>query len=116
MESSNKPIETLRDGRLKATIWENHSDSGAYHTVALAKVYEDRDGKLQETSSFSAGELLRVGELAREAHGLIRDLRRAHNLERTNEREVEGRNERKHRPRRAASDRFGEREGPSMSR
>lgn len=81
MESKNKPIETLRDGRIKATIWENQSDRGAYHTVALAKVYEDRDGKLQETSSFSAGELLRVAELAREAHGVIRELRRDRTLE-----------------------------------
>ena len=82
MESKNKPIETLRDGRLKATIWHNESEGGAYHTVALAKVYEDRDGKLQETSSFSAGELLRVAELAREAHGVIRGYRRDLALER----------------------------------
>ncbi|MEO1193306.1 MAG: hypothetical protein AAFY02_16205 [Pseudomonadota bacterium] len=79
----NKPIETLRDGRLKATVWENKNEKGSYHTVSLAKVYEDRNGKLQETNSFSAGELLRIAELARESHGHIRDMRREHAVERS---------------------------------
>lgn len=79
---SNAPLETLRDGRLKATIWENQGESGTYHTVSLAKIYEDRDGKLQETHSFSGGELLRIAELAREAHGVVRGLRRDAALER----------------------------------
>ncbi|SMD04531.1 hypothetical protein [Primorskyibacter flagellatus] len=78
----NSPIETLRDGRLKASLWLNENDKGSYYTVSLAKVYEDRDGKLKETNSFSAGELLRVAELAREAHGEIRERNREHAIER----------------------------------
>lgn len=84
----NQPLETLRDGRLKATLWENQGENGLYHTVSLAKVYEDKQGQLQETSSFSAGELLRVAELARESHGLIRDLRREHAHDRNTERDA----------------------------
>ena len=114
--ASNQPLETLRDGRLKATVWENQSDTGPYHTVTLAKVYEDKDGHLQETSSFSASELLRVAELARESHGLIRDLRREHNLDRHAERATPKREERPHRPRKASADRFAGREGPSLDR
>jgi len=83
--ASKKPIETLRDGRLKAAIWQNESDKGSYYTVSLAKVYEDREGKLRETNSFSAGEMLRVSELAREAHNVIRDLNREHAVERKTE-------------------------------
>lgn len=87
--ASNTPLETLRDGRLKATVWENAGDNNeTYHTVTLAKVYEDRNGQLQETSSFSAGELLRVAELAREAHGVIRGLRREQAVERRAEQEA----------------------------
>lgn len=112
----NQPLETLRDGRLKATLWENQSESGPYYTVTLAKVYEDKDGHLQETSSFSASELLRVAELARESHGLIRDLRREHNLDRSAERDTPERSERPHRPRKASVDRFAGREGPSPDR
>ncbi len=73
----NTPLETLRDGRVKATVWENtNADGEAYHTVSIAKTYEDRNGKLQDSHSFSAGEFLRVAELARDAHRLIRDVRR----------------------------------------
>lgn len=112
----NQPIETLRDGRLKATVWENEGESGTYHTVTLAKVYKDKDGQLQETSSFSAGELLRIVELARESHGLIRDIRREHNLDRSAEHEAPTQEQRPHRPRRASADRFAGRDGPSMER
>ena len=114
--TSNQPVETLRDGRLKATVWENDGEKGVYHTVKLAKVYQDKDGQLQETSSFSAGELLRIAELARESHSLIRDIRREHNLERNAERETPTHQERPHRPRSASADRFAGREGPSMDR
>lgn len=71
----NAPLETFRDGRLKATVWANEGERGIYHTVTFAKTYEDKDGKLQETSSFTGSELLRVAELAREAHAFTRDLR-----------------------------------------
>lgn len=83
--ASNHPIDTLRDGRLKATVWANAGENNeTYHTVTLAKVYEDRNGQLQETASFSPGELLRIAELAREAHGVVRGLRREMAAERTN--------------------------------
>lgn len=73
----NIPLDTLRDGRLKATIWENVNEKNeTYHSVTLAKTYEDRNGKLQDSHSFSGGELLRVAELAREAHSFIRGVRR----------------------------------------
>lgn len=85
----NKPIETLRDSRLKASIWENESEKGPYYTVSLAKIYEDKDGQLQETQSFSASELLRVAELAREAHGVVRDLKRERSQERNTEQQAE---------------------------
>lgn len=90
----NKPIETLRDSRLKASIWENESEKGPYYTVTLAKIYEDKDGHLQETQSFSASELLRVAELAREAHGVVRDLKRERSHERNTEQQAEQGNSR----------------------
>ena len=52
--STNAPIQTLRDGRLKAAIWQNDSDKGPFHTVTLTRIYEDSAGKLQESASFSA--------------------------------------------------------------
>jgi hypothetical protein len=86
---SNSPLNVLRDGRLKATVWENEGENGTYHTVTLAKIYEDNNGKLQETNSFSGGELLRIAELAREAHSYVRDLRREVAVERKAETRAE---------------------------
>lgn len=72
MSNENKPtpVETLRDGRLKATIWENQNENGSYHSVSLAKTYEDKQGRLQDSHSFTGSELLRIAELARESHAL----------------------------------------------
>lgn len=76
-QSANAPLETLWDGNLKATIWQNTSEAGKpYHTVSLSRLYEDRAGKPQESNAFSASELLRIAELAREAYSTVLDVRR----------------------------------------
>lgn len=87
MSNENKPtpVETLRDGRLKATVWENQNENGSYHSVSLAKTYEDKQGRLQDSHSFTGSELLRIAELARESHSLIRDLRRERSVEQRQE-------------------------------
>ena len=73
----NEPVTTLRDGRLKAVLWQNESrDRETYYSVTLAKTYEDQNGKLRDTSSFSESELLRVAELAKEMRGVMLNLRR----------------------------------------
>lgn len=76
MSEKNKPDLVLRDGSLKATVWNNRSENGSFHTVTLAKTYEDQDGKLQDTSSFYHSDLLRIAELGRDAYTKINDLRR----------------------------------------
>ena len=73
----NPPVETLREGPLKAALWRNESERGAYHAVTLARTYKDREGQLQETSSFRAKDMLGLSELARRAHHHAHDLDRA---------------------------------------
>ena len=79
---TNAPVATFRDGRLHAKVWENDGSDGSYHTVTLAKTYEDRNGQLQDSHSFTGSEALRVAELAREAHAHMRQLRREQSVER----------------------------------
>ena len=79
---NTRPADVIRDGALKATIWENDGEKGPYFTTKLAKTYEDRDGKLRDTDGFSSGDLLRVSELAREAYARTRSLRRERQSER----------------------------------
>ena len=88
-EPVNAPLTTLRDGMLKATVWENEGKTGPYHSVTLSKLYEGDDGKLKETQSFSPSDLLHVAELARDAHRVVRDRRRDLSRERDAEPVVE---------------------------
>lgn len=80
-----RPADTLRDGSLKATIWENRGENGTYYTTTLARTYEDKNGKLRDTNSFGGTDLLRVAELARDAYArsnvLRRELNQAHQQE-----------------------------------
>ena len=73
-QNSNKPKQTLRDGMLKATIWENQGEQGLFHTATLSKIFE-KDGKLKDGHSFAGGDLLRIAELAKEAYHRIRRYR-----------------------------------------
>lgn len=68
-----RPEETLREGSLKAAIWRNEGEKGAYHSVTVARTYKDRDGQLQDTQSFRAKDMLGLSELARQTHHNVQD-------------------------------------------
>lgn len=73
--STNKPVSTLRDGSLSATIWSNPSEKGTRYSVNLSRVYTDKEGTLKDSDSFSGSEVLRVSRLARLAYDEILSLR-----------------------------------------
>ena len=75
------PVETLRDGFLKVTIWQNDGEKGPYFTASFTKTYE-KEGELHDGHSFHSSDLLGVSELARQAYGDIRERRAALNKER----------------------------------
>lgn len=70
------PASVIRDGDLKASIWENSGKNGPYFTTTFAKTYRDRNNELRDTSVFNNSDLLRISELARQAYGRTNDLRR----------------------------------------
>ncbi|MEL6468050.1 MAG: hypothetical protein AAFQ58_24065 [Pseudomonadota bacterium] len=72
-----RPEDTVREGPLKAAIWRNESENGAYHSVTVARTYKDRDGNLQDTQSFRSKDMLGLSELARCAHHHVNELDRA---------------------------------------
>ncbi len=74
--SKTRPVENLREGPLKAAIWRNESEKGAYHSVTLARTYKDKNGEPRDTNSFRAKDMLGVSELARRAHHHSHDLDR----------------------------------------
>ena len=62
--TTNKPAATLRDGRLKATIWKNTGEKGTYHRVDFSRSYQDAKGDWHDSNRFSGTELLRLAHLA----------------------------------------------------
>ena len=74
--SDKGPADQIFDGRIKATIWRNESDKGVYFSTTFSRLYEDDKGNVKESNSFSGADMLRVGELARQAYGRSNELRR----------------------------------------
>jgi len=69
---SNQPFKTLRDGSIKATIWENATNDGeVFYSVDFVRGYKDKEGNWQDSTSFSGAELLRVANLATQAYNVI---------------------------------------------
>lgn len=73
---ANKPIDTLRDGAIKAVIWKNElKDGGVRFSVDLVRSYTDEQGNWKDSHYFSNGELLRVAHLASKAYDRLGKLR-----------------------------------------
>lgn len=45
--SNNPPVETLRDGALKASIFRNEGDNGPFFNTIFSKTYKDELGELR---------------------------------------------------------------------
>lgn len=67
-EDRNRPLETLRDGNLKAAIWENTRDDKTSHSVQFRRSFRDQDGQLRDSDSFSGADLLRLARLAQQSY------------------------------------------------
>jgi hypothetical protein len=67
-KTKTRPVETLRDGAIKAAIWRNESENGDFFSVTFARTYKDSQGDLQDTDSFSGTQLLRLARLAEKAY------------------------------------------------
>jgi hypothetical protein len=59
----NRPAHEARLGRVKATVWANHTERGVYYSTVFARLY--KDGEKWETSqSFGREDLPLVAQLA----------------------------------------------------
>jgi hypothetical protein len=74
--ADNRPVDVIRDGNLKASIWRNEGENSVAYATTIARTYKTEDGAYRESNSFTGTELLRVSELARKAYDRTNDLRR----------------------------------------
>ena len=70
-----QPTTTLRDGRMKATIWQNAAADGPFYSAEFTRTYTDPNGQPQDTGSFSGSDLLKLARLAEKAYDATLSLR-----------------------------------------
>ena len=76
-QTNKKPIETIRDGAIKASIWKNQGEKGPFYSVRITRTFTDDQGQYHDSDSFSGSELLRVARLAAKAYDRANELRSA---------------------------------------
>ena len=75
MTTKNQPIETIRDGAIKATIWKNPTERGtSFYSVDFSRTYKQGE-TFKDSHSFSGTEPLQVARLAALAYDKIAELR-----------------------------------------
>lgn len=72
--TKKRPVETLRDGAIKAAIWKNESENGVFYNVTFARTYQAAGGGLQDADSFSGSQLLKLARIADQAYARTRAL------------------------------------------
>jgi hypothetical protein len=69
---AQRPAHEIRLGRIKATIWANHGETGTWYNVTLSRTYKDGD-EWKSSSSFGRDQLLTVAKVADLANSWIHD-------------------------------------------
>jgi hypothetical protein len=70
-KSTNKPVEEVRIGSVKAAIWKNETESGPRFNVTFQRLYRDGESGWRSTDSFGRDDLLVLAKVADQAHGRI---------------------------------------------
>ncbi len=80
-ETTNKPVDEVRIGRVKATIWRNLTDDGKpRYNVVFARLYKDGD-TWASSPSFGRNDLLVLAKVADLAHTRVLQLPQGSNGE-----------------------------------
>lgn len=68
--SKHQPVQTLRFGLIKASIWRNNTPSGDRHVVTVVRLYRNGD-VWKESTRFGRDDLLLVAKIINAAHTWI---------------------------------------------
>lgn len=79
--TAHTPVDEIRIGRIKATIWANIAADGRIrHNVALTRLYKTDEG-WRQTQSFGRNDLLVIAKVVDQAHARILALQPAADAE-----------------------------------
>ena len=68
--ANQQPVDEIRIGRVKATIWRNGTDEQPGHNVTFGRLYKEAD-QWKTTQSFGRNDLLVLAKVADQAHSRI---------------------------------------------
>ena len=68
--ANQKPVDEIRIGRVKATIWRNGTGEQPRHNVTFSRLYKDGD-QWKSTHSFGRNDLLVLAKVADQAHSRL---------------------------------------------
>ncbi len=75
-KSGNRPVETLRDGPLKVSIFRNSGENGAFYSLDPGRIYTDeKTNEVREVSSLSGSEPLRMAHLLTKGYERVGEFR-----------------------------------------
>ena len=78
--ANQKPVDEIRIGRVKATIWRNGTDERPRHNVTFGRLYKEAD-QWKTAQSFGRNDLLVLAKVADLAHTRIFELPQVENQE-----------------------------------
>ena len=68
--ANQKPVDEIRIGRVKATVWKNGTEAQPRYNVTFSRLYKDGD-HWKSTQSFGRNDLLVLAKVADQAHTRI---------------------------------------------
>lgn len=75
-DEQNKPVETLRDGALKVSIFQNKGKVRDYFTYVPSRIFTDtQTGEIKETPNLSGSDPLRMANLLNKSYDRIAEFR-----------------------------------------
>jgi hypothetical protein len=70
---TKKPATTLRCGGIKASIWMNESEKGAFYSATFSRPFKDAQGNWKNSASFGLSDLDALAVLTAQAKQWIAD-------------------------------------------
>ena len=74
-QKGNKPVETLRDGALKLSIFRNQRENGVSFSMQPGRIYTDSQGHVRESASLSGSEPIRMAKLLDKGYDRVADFK-----------------------------------------
>ena len=70
-EIGERPIRTIKDGAISASVWERQSDDGPQYSAKVVRKWRDEEGRFHESNNYSEYDLSRLADVARNTCDVI---------------------------------------------